>query len=906
MKEGQVQTGSTQVIRQSDYRPPSHCITDLKLDFALGLDETWLVSEFGFEPLGHGDTQTDQAQSLVLAGDGLCFEGAWLNGEPLAADAYQVSPDRFCLMNATAGRLRLRTRLKPSANTELMGLYASRGGLYTQCESEGFRRMTYFLDRPDVMTVYTVTLRAPAAQFPVLLSNGNLVEECEENGTRICVWQDPFPKPSYLFALVAADLQYREAYVKSRSGAQKRLQVYTRAQDLGRADFALESLKHSVAWDEQRFGLELDLERFMIVAVPDFNSGAMENKGLNLFNTKYVLADPDTATDKDYELVEAVIGHEYFHNWTGNRITCRDWFQLTLKEGLTVFRDQEFTADRLAEGLSPEQAASARAIKRIEDVRTLRTHQFPEDAGPMAHPIRPLQYQEIRNFYTATVYEKGAEVIRMLQTLLGQEGFRKGMDLYVERHDGRAATCEDFVSSILDANDRPELFEPFMRWYSAAGTPRVHVRTHWDSLQGRLTLTLSQSLAASQQPLVIPIRAGVLTEQGEQLLDDQVIVLTDEEQSFRFDLPSQRGKAEPIASLLRGFSAPVQLVHSLNAKALQTLAAYDADAFNRWEACQRLMLAQSMPEATSAEDREGLMQTLAGLASDATLSDGFKLLCLTPPSEALVSEHWSLEGHAIDPSAIRRRLEALKLAMAIALEASMEPLDDGMDTPEPAETYQPSGPAAGRRALEHLAQSLLTLLRPTPDRAQQLLDRYLAATNMTRRMACLAGLVSLQGIADKPCQTALDNFLNRYRDNDLALDKWFTAQVATIRLHDTEGLDLIATVQELLNHPLYDLVSPNRIRSLLGPFFMQVSPGFHRSDGAGYDLWREQLARLANRNSQLASRLARSLDRWQAFEPQRRLAMHRAIQSLAETPGLPADLAEVCGRFLADVTESSR
>ena len=904
MKEGQASTSTPSVVRQSDYRPPSHRITDLKLDFELGLEQTWLTSDFGFEPLESGSAQglTD----LILAGDGLCFEGAWLNGQPLAERAFEVSPESFWLKKAGKGRLRIRTRIQPSANTELMGLYASRGGLYTQCESEGFRRMTYFLDRPDVMTVYTVALRAPVGSFPVLLSNGNLVKEYEENGQRVSVWHDPFPKPSYLFALVAADLQCLETFVTSMSGTRKQLQVYTRPQDLCRAEFALESLKHSVAWDEKRFGLELDLERFMIVAVPDFNSGAMENKGLNLFNTKYVLADPDTATDKDYELVEAVIGHEYFHNWTGNRITCRDWFQLTLKEGLTVFRDQEFTADRLAEGLNPEQAASARAIKRIEDVRTLRTHQFPEDAGPMAHPIRPLQYQEIRNFYTATVYEKGAEVIRMLQTLLGQEGFCKGMMLYVERHDGRAATCEDFVSSILDANQKSDLFEPFMRWYSAAGTPRVQVQRSWDSEQGRLTIRLSQSLRAGQQPLVIPVSTGLLSEEGNPLSEDQVLLLTEPEQDFVFDLSARKGKAAPTVSLLRGFSAPVQLEQGLTAKALQSLAAYDTDAFNRWEACQRLMLAQLMPNATNAEERDGLMQTLLRIAKDEVLSDGFKLLCLTPPSEALVAEHWSSQGYGIDPSAIRGRLEASRLAMALSLELVMKPLDAQVDEPELLEHYQPLGPAAGRRALQHLAQSLVTLLSPSQARAEQLLKRYLSATNMTRRMACLSGLVSLQGIAASDCQTALDHFLERYKDNDLALDKWFTVQVATVRLHDTEGLDLLATVQSLLHHPLYDQGSPNRIRSLLGPFFMQVSPGFHRLDGSGYTVWRELLASLAPRNSQLASRLARSLDRWQAFEPQRRRAMREAIEILAETPGLPADLAEVCGRFLADVTESSR
>jgi aminopeptidase N len=904
MKEGQSRPPAS-LIRRQDYLPPTHRITDLQLAFDLDLTQTTVVAEFGFV------SATEEPCDLMLAGDGLQFVAAWLDDAPLSPEAYRVTPMAFVLPKALRGRLKIKTQLDPTANTELMGLYASRGGLYTQCESEGFRRITYFLDRPDVLTCYTVTLRGKAEAFPVLLSNGNLVSESMADGIKTSVWHDPFPKPSYLFALVAADLACIEETITSRSGAPKRLQVYTKPDDLARAGHALESLKRSVFWDERRFGLELDLERFMIVAVPDFNSGAMENKGLNLFNTKYVLADPESATDKDYELVQAVIGHEYFHNWTGNRITCRDWFQLTLKEGLTVLRDQEFTADMLAEGLTEAQAASSRAVKRIEDVRTLRAHQFPEDAGPMAHPIRPAEYQEIRNFYTATVYEKGAEVIRMLQTLLGVDGFRSGMDLYFLRHDGQAATCEDFVSSILDANKRSELFAAFMRWYDTPGTPHLKVRDAWESASGRYTVTFTQTLdprSPQQQPLPIPVAWGLLSQAGDPITlpgrvgsaplgDGEVFLMDQASMTVELVLTGQKGAAAPIPSLMRNFSAPVVLDYPYTAQQLSRLAGHDSDPFNRWESCQRLIMGQLMPALASAEDRQSVMQTLAAVLTHPGLSDAFKALALSVPADNTVVEAWAAEGHAVDPVQIRARIEAVRLAMALAMEAEWQRLDAENDAVESG-PYSPNALDVGRRSLRHLAQSMVTLVMPDAARATTLWSRYRSASHMTRRMACLSGIVSLEHVAPEVAAQSLGDFAQRYAHDPLSMDKWFSVQIATPRLHDQEGYTILARVQSLLSHPLYDLANPNRVRAVLGVYFMASLSGFHRADGQGYRLWADSLGALALRNSQLAARLARSLDRWKTFEPSRRGAMQQAIEALAATPNLPPDVAEVCGRFL--------
>jgi aminopeptidase N len=883
----------TASFRREDYAPASHAITAVQLTFRLHLDVTKVRADIQFT------SNSGEPEDLILAGDGLEFQAAWLDGEPLLAGDIDVGPNHFKCPQLKAGTLSIETLVYPNRNTELMGLYASQSGLYTQCESEGFRRITYFLDRPDVLSIYTVVLEAPVDLFPTLLSNGNLVEDTCHNGIRRCVWHDPFPKPSYLFALVAANLQSIDTTVMSQSGQPKLLQVYTQAADLSRANFALESLRRAMQWDERRFGLELDLERFMIVAVPDFNSGAMENKGLNLFNTKYVLADPDTATDRDFELVEAVIGHEYFHNWTGNRITCRDWFQLTLKEGLTVFRDQEFSADMLAEGLTPEQALSSRAVKRIEDVRTLRAHQFPEDAGPMAHPIRPAQYQEIRNFYTATVYEKGAEVIRMLQTMLGRVGFEKGMRLYIERHDGRAATCEDFVSSILDANDRQDWFEPFMRWYDTLGTPRIQVEDHWNPETAELRLRIRQRIdARSQQqaPLIMPIGFGLLSAQRPGTAVEgvpAVLILDDLEKDFSFHIPSEKGGQKPWLSLLRDFSAPVILERDFDAKAVAHAVQHESDPFNRWDACQQLMMASLLPSPLVEID--AVADVLETVLVHPDLSDAFKALALSIPSDAVVAEAWAQMHAPVDPSQIRSRSLALQACLAASWEPLWKALDDRLDDPSAQEPYQPNALGAGQRSLRHLAQTMASIQAPQPSRSDRLLQRFHQASNMTSRMAALTALISLGG---PQADEALEAFANRYQSNALVLDKWFTVQVSTPRMADPQANEVLDRVQTLLQSDRFDRANPNRVRALLGAFFMQSLAGLHRPDGQGYALWADELAKLDRLNAQLTSRLARSLDRWRVFEPKRRAQMQAAIERLYATPGLSPDTAEVCQRFL--------
>ncbi|NBT35120.1 MAG: aminopeptidase N [Betaproteobacteria bacterium] len=884
-------------IRREDYEPPSHTLSALVLEFDLDLDQTLVTAEFSFWPNPAGPSK-----DLTLAGEDLQLVGAWLDGRPMTqgvtAGQYALSEEGFRLRGVPQGRLRLQTRISPSANTQLMGLYASQGGLYTQCESEGFRRICFFQDRPDTLAVYTVSLRAPSGQFSAMLSNGNLVSDSTLDGVRTCVWHDPFPKPSYLFALVAANLSCIEESLQSRSGKTKRLQVYTRADDRPRAGFAMQSLKRAIQWDERRYGLELDLDQFMIVAVPDFNSGAMENKGLNLFNTRFVLADAQTATDRDYELIEAVTGHEYFHNWTGNRITCRDWFQLTLKEGLTVFRDQEFSADMLAEGLSKHQAASARAVKRIDDVRTLRAHQFPEDAGPMAHPIRPSQYQEIRNFYTATVYEKGAEVIRLLQTLFGPDGFRGGMDLYVARHDGKAATCEDFVSAILDANGASHLFPIFMRWYDTLGTPSLHVEDAWDAQTGHYSITLRQALdprSSQKDPLIIPVGFGLLANSPAPIKESvpSLLLLEHFEQTFTFHLPSQIHQGAPVPSLLRDFSAPVSLHYDYTEEQLSALAQCDSDPFQRWEACQRLMLSFLIPQSNHTRPDATTLDTLAAVLRDSSLSDAFKAQALTLPPETVVAEAWAAQGLRIDPLAIHSGHLSLRRLLASHLEEDLRSLDAELDLP--ASPYQFDSMGAGWRALRHLAQSLLNLIETSRERADLLLERFERADNMTTRMATLQGLVALGGPAS---EQALKEFAQQFERNPLAMDKWFSVQVVAERIGDDHCLETLGVVEHLLADDRYDAHNPNRVRAVLGAFFMQASAGLHREDGHGYALWARELASLDQRNGQLAARLARSLDRWSCFEPTRRDQMRGAIERLAAGPTLSRDLAEVCERFL--------
>ncbi|MFY9509393.1 MAG: aminopeptidase N, partial [Rubrivivax sp.] len=567
--------GPAPVIQRQDYTAPAFWIRRVELSFDLDPAKTIVASKLHIER-----NPAAAPQPLKLHGEDITVLRVMCAGDSLS---FRVEDNQLVIDNPPAGDsfvLEVRNTCNPDKNTQLSGLYTSGSGLFTQCEAEGFRRITYFLDRPDVMAVYTVTLRADRKKYPVLLSNGNLVQQGElDNGRHFATWHDPFPKPSYLFALVAGDLACREQKVRTRAGKEHLLQVWVKRGDLGKTEHAMASLVASVVWDEARFGLPLDLERFMIVAVDDFNMGAMENKGLNIFNTKYVLASPATATDDDFAGIESVVGHEYFHNWTGNRITCRDWFQLSLKEGLTVFRDQEFSMDMVA-------SASARAVKRIQDVRTLRAIQFPEDAGAMAHPVRPDAYAAIDNFYTATVYEKGAELVRMMQTLVGREGFARGITLYFQRHDGQAVTCDDFAQAIADANPGSALstrLDAFKRWYAQAGTPRLQARGAYDAEARRYTLTLSQSALpspgqAQKQPFVIPVLAALIGHDGSELAAERLLVLDSAEQSFVFDDIG----APPVPSLLRGFSAPVVLDDGLGDAELLVLLAHDSDAFNRW------------------------------------------------------------------------------------------------------------------------------------------------------------------------------------------------------------------------------------------------------------------------------------------------------------------------------------
>jgi aminopeptidase N len=887
-----IPTAPATILRQ-DYRPPSHRISSVQLDFTLNLDSTRVVNEFSFERMG-------ESAALHLHGDELTLISVAIDGQPLAQDAFEHSSQHLHIHQApVSGTIRIETLINPTANTALMGLYASRGGLFTQCESEGFRRITYFLDRPDVMASYEVIMRGPKDQFPVMLSNGNLISERDlGNGLHQAHWQDPFPKPSYLFALVAADLDRLEETITTQSGQQALLQVYTRREDLSQAEFALQSLKRAIFWDEQRYGLELDLERFMIVAVPDFNSGAMENKGLNLFNTKFVLADPQTATDIDYDGIESVVAHEYFHNWTGNRITCRDWFQLTLKEGLTVFRDSEFSSDMAAAGLGPQAAASARAVRRIDSVRVLRAAQFPEDSGPMSHPIRPDRYQEIRNFYTATVYEKGAEVIRMLQTLLGMDGFRRGMDLYFARHDGQAVTCEEFVAAMFDASasTAPEpdarasaLAAQFMRWYDTSGTPKVKVIENYQDQPGIYSLHFAQELASTspqQAPLMIPIALGLLdlrgqecslteaTIQGDAEWYGQVLLLKGSEATL--SIPC---KSRPVPSLLRDFSAPISLEFDYSSSQLLHLLAHDPDSFNRWEAAQRLMLDAMLKPGNV--DLSSMISAFSRIAGDSALDHGYKALLLSLPSELYISEKVSV----IDPGLIRSARDQLREKLAAGMTGPLQRIDQELRAA--ATPYSPDPLSTGRRLLANLAQHYLALLGALS--AEELLARFRSVSNMTDRMALLSTLLEFDGPSTRE---ALDRYFHEFQHHDLALDKWFAVQVTV------PNDQALTHVRALMQHPKFDVSNPNRVRSVFGAFFNQNLPGFHRQDGGGYLLWAEAVLTIDRRNSQLASRMARALDRWARFEPVRRAAMKAALERVAAEEQLSSDVREVVGKAL--------
>ncbi|MDZ7754383.1 MAG: aminopeptidase N [Gammaproteobacteria bacterium] len=878
---------SPRLIRRVDYTPPAFLVERVDLRFELDPDETRVSNVLR---MARNPAAESRDGPLTLDGQDLTLDGLVLDGEELGAGDFDVVDDTLTIQRVPDRfSLEVSNRISPRANTALEGLYLSNDMLCTQCEAEGFRRITYYPDRPDVMAVFTTTLVADPARFPVLLSNGNRDEAGTlDDGRHWVRWHDPHPKPSYLFALVAGDLRAVTDRFVTRGGRDVKISFYVEPGEEDKCGHAVQSLKEAMAWDETRFGLECDLDDYMVVAVSHFNMGAMENKGLNIFNSKYVLARPDTATDDDYLNIQAVIGHEYFHNWTGNRVTCRDWFQLSLKEGLTVFRDQEFTSD-----------LNSRGVKRIQDVRYLRTAQFAEDAGPMAHPVRPDSYMEINNFYTLTVYEKGAEVIRMLHTLLGEAGFQRGMATYFERHDGQAVTCDDFVAAMEDANGVD--LRQFRLWYGQAGTPVVEAEDDFDAGAGVYTLRLRQSCPPTpdqpeKAPQHIPMALGLLDPRGHDLplvLEDEdpaaapterVLELRQESATFRFTGLRER----PIPSLLRGFSAPVKLEARQDDAELAFLMAHDSDPFNRWDAGYRLatngLLAAIAAHTQGIESPppDALMNAMERVLERALEDPAFTGEVIALPTEGYLSE----QVEELDVDAVHGARGRIKATLAEALEAPMLDLYEAL-----AARSSPSRDpeAVGRRRLKNTLLDYLTAL-PGGTHHDRALAQYQGARDMTDAMGALN---ALNHTASPQREAAMDDFLARWRGDPLVLDKWFGLQASS-----TVG-DSLARVTALLEHPDFDRRNPNRVRALIGVFCHGNAVGFHRADGAGYRFLAEQIRQLDPRNPQLTARLTTVFRRWRHHEPRRRALMEATLRELAETPALSPDLYEVISRSLA-------
>jgi aminopeptidase N len=878
--------GSPKAIRLQDYTPPPYLIDSVVLRFELGEAPTVVRSRL---TMRRNPTAPGPQRDLVLNGERLELVSLSLDGRALGPQAYTLDTETLTLHDPPQRfELEVVTQIHPEQNTMLEGLYLSSGNLCTQCEAEGFRKITYFLDRPDVMSRYTTTLVAERERYPVLLSNGNLVEQGElEGGRHFATWRDPYPKPCYLFALVAGRLECVTERYRTRSGRQVDLRIYVQAHNIDQCGHAMASLKKAMAWDEERFGLEYDLDVYMIVAVDDFNMGAMENKGLNLFNSKYVLARPETATDQDYMNIEGVVAHEYFHNWTGNRVTCRDWFQLSLKEGLTVFRDQEFSADM-----------GSSAVQRIHDVRRLRVHQFAEDAGPMAHPVRPQSYIEINNFYTATVYEKGAELVRMIQTLLGREGFRRGMELYFRRHDGQAVTTDDFVAAMADANGVD--LGQFQRWYEQAGTPRITVGGGWDAPSETYTLELSQHCPpmpgqAHKLPLHIPLRLGLVGPDGQDLplrlegegqagTRERVLSLRKETETFRFvQVP-----ARPQPSLLRGFSAPVILDLEVSDEALGFLLSHEADPFNRWEAGQRLAVKQMrrLIEAHRGHQAlvidEPVMDALGGLLEDRELDQALAAEMLTLPSESYLSELVD----PIDVDAIHAAREALRCALAQRLQGR---LLERYQAGRVEGGYTFDAREAGRRRLRNLCLAYVMVL-DTGEGAALALRQFHESDNMNDTMGALT---ALNDSARPERDEALQVFHERWRDDPLVMDKWFTLQAVSVRS------DTLERVQRLMGHPLFSLTNPNKVRALIGAFASANPVRFHARSGAGYRFVADRILELDPLNPQIAARLARAFVRWRRYDEPRQSLMKAELQRVAARAGLSKDVFEVVSKSLA-------
>ncbi|MGQ4272488.1 aminopeptidase N [Terrihabitans sp. B22-R8] len=868
-------------IKLSDYRAPDFLIDEVDLDVSLDGANTRIVAELALRPNSAGEA----GRALVLNGDELRLaEPVLLDGASIPDGEIDVTADRLVLHNPPSEpfRLRIVTALDPAANTKLMGLYRSSGTYCTQCEAEGFRRITFFLDRPDVLSTYRVRIEADRGEAPLLLSNGNPLEHGDVPGTgrHYAIWHDPFPKPSYLFALVGGDLAGVKDTFRTASGRHVDLGIYVEHGKEHRASYAMDALKRSMRWDEEVFGREYDLDVFNIVAVSDFNMGAMENKGLNVFNDKYVLASSETASDADYSGIEAVIAHEYFHNWTGNRITCRDWFQLCLKEGLTVFRDQEFTADM-----------RSRPVERISDVRGLRAVQFLEDAGPFAHPVRPEAYREINNFYTATVYEKGAEVIRMLKTLIGAPAFRAGMDLYFERHDGDAATIEQFITCFEEAAGRD--LAQFRLWYSQAGTPKVDITTGWDAAHGTYTLDLTQSVPPTpgqdyKKPMVIPLAFRLFGENGQPLpeaADGDLIVLDEASRRISFNNLGSR----PVLSINRGFSAPIDIGTDLTDEDRLFLARHDDDPFNRWQMIQTVatgVLIRSVAairEGGAPVEEPRLTQALAGALDDATLDQALLAQLLTLPTEGDLAREI---GTDVDPDAIFGARLALKRALLDGLEPRLAALYDGIDGSAP---YTPDAAGAGRRSLRGVLLDLLSARRDE-EAGQRAHAQYQTADNMTDRMAALGVLSQIPGSAR---EEALADFGRRFAGDGLVLDKWFALQAAIPEPGTLER------VRGLMSHAAFSLMNPNRVRSLIGGFASGNPTQFNRPDGKGHAFLAEIVVALDPHNPQVAARLLGAFRSWKNLEADRRASAERALRHIQSAGSLSADVSDLVTRALS-------
>ena len=872
-------------IYLKDYRPADYRIETVDLRFDLDLARTIVRSRLSIRRRDG----VDGAPPLVLDGQDIELLSIKLDGRALTPGDYTLGADRLAVEAPPAAFvLEIETACAPKENTALEGLYQSSGGFVTQCEAEGFRKITYFLDRPDNLSVFKTEIVADKSAAPVLLSNGNLLEsEDLPDGRHRTLWHDPFPKPSYLFALVAGDFACVENRFTTMSGRAVTLRIYVEPGNEDRCDFAMESLKKSMRWDEETFGLEYDLDMFMIVAASDFNMGAMENKGLNVFNAKYVLADPETATDADYANIEAIIAHEYLHNWTGNRVTCRDWFQLSLKEGLTVFRDQEFSADM-----------RSAAVKRIGDVRMLRARQFPEDSGPLAHPVQPKSYIEINNFYTATVYEKGAEIIRMIQTLIGRDKFRKGMDIYIGRHDGAAATIEDFIAAMADASGTD--LSQFRRWYDQAGTPRIAVDGTYDADAEIYDMTVTQSCPAKlgepdKQALVIPLAVGLLDGAGNDLPlrfegeaeapTTRVLQVAETTQTYRFtNVPEA-----PIPSLLRGFSAPAIVDPPLDRDRQAFLMAHDSDPFNRWESGQQFAVAllldmvEAIQRGTAPASPDAYIAAVENVIAGADADKALTAQMLTLPGE----EYLGNQMQQVDVAAIHQARESLSVSIARALREPLTALYHGNAGNQP---YSPDAREAGRRRLRNAALSYLAAL-DEPETTALCAAQYANADNMTDRIAALDMLSDLDG---PERSDALADFYATWKHDPIVTDKWLSIQAVSSQPRTLDA------VVGLLEHDAFSIRNPNRVRALIGAFCNSNQLRFHAADGRGYVFLADQVLRLDPLNPQVAARLLAPLGPWRRFDAPRQGLMKTQLQRVLDTGNrLSMDVYEIASKSLA-------